>query len=94
MSFRIVPMPASLVEKARAMMLSPQSKGIPAFSAVATGYGPCRSCLRTFNEGEEERLYITYNPFDGLSELPLPGPVFIHTERCEEFMDRGFPTDC
>jgi len=86
-------MPASLVEKARAMMISPQSKGLPAFSAVATGYGPCRSCLRTFNEGEEERLYITYNPFDGLSELPLPGPVFIHTESCEEFMDRGFPTD-
>ena len=93
MSFRVVPMPQSLVEKARGTMMSPQYKSLPAFSAVATGYGPCRSCLRTFIEGEEERLYITYNPFDGLSELPLPGHIFIHTERCEEFADDGFPSD-
>jgi hypothetical protein len=93
MSFRVIPMPYSLVEKARDTMMSPQYKNLPAFSAIATGYGPCRSCLRTFNEGEEERLYITYNPFDGLSELPLPGHIFIHTERCEEFAGEGFPDD-
>ena len=93
MSFRVVPMPYSLVEKARDTMMSPQYKNLPAFSAVATGYGPCRSCLRTFYEGEEERLYITYNPFDGLSEPPLPGHIFIHTERCEEYTDMGFPPD-
>ena len=93
MSYKVVPMPIILVEKARETMMSPQYKNLPAFSAIATGYGPCRSCLRTFKEGEEERLYITYNPFDGLSNLPLPGHIFIHTKRCDEFADAGFPAD-
>ncbi|HEV8593592.1 MAG TPA: DUF1203 domain-containing protein [Pyrinomonadaceae bacterium] len=93
MGYKVVPMPYSLVETARATRMSPQYKGLPAFSAIATGYGPCRSCLKTFNEGEEERLYIAYNPFEGLSGLPLPGHIFIHTEHCDEFNGEGFPTD-
>jgi uncharacterized protein DUF1203 len=93
MSYKVVPMPNSLVEKARETRMLPQYKGLPASSAIATGYGPCRSCLKTFNEGEEERLYIAYNPFEGLSDLPLPGHIFIHTEHCDEFNAEGFPTD-
>ena len=73
--------------------MSPPYQNLPAFSAIATGYGPCRSCLRTFNEGEEERIYIAYNPFEGLSELPLPGHIFLHTEPCQEFNADGFPHD-
>jgi hypothetical protein len=93
MDYKVVPMPSSLVEEARETRMSPQYKNLPAFSSVATGYGPCRSCLKTFIEGQEERLYIAYNPFEGLSDLPLPGHIFIHTEHCEEFNGEGFPTE-
>ena len=93
MSYKVVAMPDHLVRQARETRMSPQYKNLPAFSAVATGYGPCRSCLRTFKEGEEERLYIAYNPLEGLSELPLPGHIFLHTEQCEQFNAEGFPPD-
>ena len=93
MAYKVVPIPQALVKKARHTRMSPQYNNLPAFSAVATGYGPCRSCLRTFREGAEERLYIAYNPFEGLSDLPLPGHVFIHTEHCEEFRGQKFPND-
>ena len=65
----------------------------PASNAIATGYGPCRVCLKTFEKGKEERILFTYNSFEGLSELPLPGPVFIHKEECVEYSDSGFPSD-
>src|SRR5688500_16344033 len=91
MGYKVIPMPYSLVKEARETRMSPQYKGLLASSAIATGYGPCRSCLKTFNEGEEERLYIAYNPFEGLSDLPLPGHIFIHTEYCDEFRGEGFP---
>ena len=93
MSYKVVPMPKLLVDKARKTMMSPQYKNLPASSSIATGYGPCRSCLRTFDEGNEERLYIAYNPFEGLSDLPLPGHIFIHTEKCNEFSGPGFPSE-
>jgi Protein of unknown function (DUF1203) len=60
---------------------------------IATGYGPCRSCLRVFHQGEEERIYITYNAFEGLSSLPDPGPIFIHKRECERFEASSFPPD-
>jgi hypothetical protein len=72
-------------------MTSPHGD-LPAWSSVANGYGPCRSCLRTFRQDEEERIYITYDPFNGISDLPLPGPVFIHTEPCREYPGDTFPT--
>ena len=91
MSFRVVPISASLVSEARSTMLSPQYKGLPAFSSIATGYGPCRSCLETFKEGAEYRTSFTYDPNEGFSDLPQPGPVFVHTHECEEFSGPGFP---
>jgi len=91
-SYKVVPMHSSAVKSVRDTMISPFGN-LPAWSSVATGYGPCRSCLRAFREGEEQRIYITYNPFDGISDLPLPGPVFIHTEYCKEYAADGFPLE-
>ena len=87
--FRIVPISEDAANDVRQRMGSPFGK-LPASSAVASGYGPCRSCLKTFKQGEE-RIYITYDPFAGVSKLPLPGPVFIHTEECSEYSGEGFP---
>jgi hypothetical protein len=92
MKFRVMPIASEIANEVRRTMVSPFG-GLPAFSSVATGYGPCRSCLKTFNEGKEDRIYLTYNPFDGVSELPLPGPIFIHTEECEKFSGNDFPQD-
>jgi hypothetical protein len=72
-------------------MTSPYGE-LPASSSIAKGYGPCRSCLKTFRQGEEERIYITYDPFSGISDLPAPWPVFIHAEECREYAENVFPT--
>jgi hypothetical protein len=90
--YRVIPISKDAANEVRRNMISPFGK-LPASSSVATGYGPCRSCLKTFRQGEEERIYITYNPFAGVSKLPLPGPVFIHTEECAEYSDHGFPKE-
>lgn len=92
MKFRILPMSSEIAAAARSRMASPQY-GHPAFAEIAAGYGPCRVCLRKFKEGEEERLLFTYNAFEGLLEVPLPGPVFIHRESCDRYAFDGFPEE-
>lgn len=92
MSYKVVPIPTEIAESVRENLKSPQY-GHPAFISLATGYGPCRSCLKTFNQGNDERILFTYNSFEGLSDLPLPGPVFIHKNVCQEYSENGFPTD-
>jgi hypothetical protein len=92
MSYKVIPIPAEIAESVRETMLSPQYKHT-AFASIATGYGPCRSCLKVFDEGNEDRILFTYNSFEGLSDLPLPGPIFIHKNDCEPFAGEGFPQD-
>jgi hypothetical protein len=68
--------------------------GHPTHSEVASGYGPCRQCLRTFNIGTDRRILFTYDAFYGKEDLPLPGPVFIHENVCERYPENaGFPAD-
>jgi hypothetical protein len=93
MKFKVIPISPEISEKARRSLVSPQYKSLKAFVDVATGYGPCRSCLKTFREGEEERLFFTYNAFESLADLPDPGPIFIHHEECREFGEDIFPPD-
>ena len=93
MKFKVIPISPEISEKARQTLLSPQYKSLKAFVDVATGYGPCRSCLKTFREGEEERLFFTYNAFEGRADLPDPGPIFIHNDECEAYRDDAFPPD-
>jgi hypothetical protein len=91
--YRTIGLPTALAEEVRATMLSPRYKH-PASVKVATGYGPCRHCLRTFRIGEERRILFTYDPFDGLEPFPLPGPIFIHEIECARYHeDGGFPEE-
>ncbi len=92
MNYKVVPIPAEIARSVRENMKSPQY-GHPAFTDVAKGYGPCRVCLKTFNQGAEERILFTYNAFEKLSNLPLPSPVYIHKNECEAFDEKGFPPD-
>ena len=91
-SYRVVPIRSELATHVRTTMISPHGN-LPAFSLPATGYGPCRSCLKMFKQGEEERIYFSYDPFAGISGLPLPGPVFIHAESCDEYSLGKFPSE-
>jgi hypothetical protein len=89
-SYRIQGIPESLATAARESLRSPQY-GHPAHVEVATGYGPCRLCLQTFQTGTEERLLFTYQPFIDPAALPAPGPVFIHRSACERYDGSDLP---
>lgn len=89
--YRFIAMPQDTADRVRRTMKSP-GYGHPAHKEVATGYGPCRLCLRTFEVGKEERILFTFDPFYGVEDLPLPGPVFIHADECERYNESaGFP---
>jgi len=89
-SYRIQGIPEPIATVARESMRSPQY-GHPAHAESATGYGPCRLCLQTFQTGADERLLFTYQPFVDPAALPAPGPVFIHRSRCERYDGSALP---
>jgi hypothetical protein len=91
MNYKIVPVSREIARSVREESTSPQY-GHPAFTETAKGYGPCRVCLKTFVQGAEERILFTYNAFENLSDLPLPGPVYIHKQECEAYDEKGFPS--
>lgn len=92
-SYRFIAIPQETADRVRRTLKSP-GYAHPVHREVATGYGPCRLCLKTFEIGKDERILFTLDPFYGIENLPLPGPVFIHADEClrydEEF---GFPDD-
>lgn len=91
--YRIAAIPDAIADAVRTTGTSPQY-GHPAHAEVATGYGPCRQCLRTFTVGAERRVLFTYDAFHDTEPLPLPGPVFIHESTCARYPeDGGFPED-
>jgi len=89
-SYRYQGIAESLATAARESMKSPQY-GHPAHAELATGYGPCRLCLQTFQVGTDERLLFTYQPFTDPGALPAPGPVFIHRDHCERYDSAELP---
>lgn len=91
--FRYIAIPQETADRVRRTMKSP-GYGHPAHREVATGYGPCRLCLKTFEIGTEERILFTLDPFYGIEKLPLPGPVYIHAGECPRHTeDSGFPNE-
>ena len=92
-AYRVLALDPETARKVRDSRRSP-GYGHPVHSEVATGYGPCRLCLRDFEIGVERRLLFTCDPFFRLEPYPLPGPVFIHEADCERYPeDGGFPED-
>jgi hypothetical protein len=90
-TFIVKPIATSCSDQVRNSLRSPQF-GHPVHAEIATGYGPCRSCLNVFREGQERRLLFTYNPFAALDAYPSPGPIFIHEANCEPYHEGGtFP---
>ena len=91
--FRMIAIASELANKVRETQKSP-GYGHPVVTAVATGHGPCRHCLRPFAVGQETRMLFTLNPFDGVAAIPQPGPVFIHEAECERYAEAdGYPVE-
>ena len=90
--YRVSGISDGLAQTVRSTLYSPQY-GHPAHVEMATGYGPCRQCLKTFNQGQEERILFTYQPFVSPGALPAPGPVFIHREACRQYDELHFPEE-
>jgi hypothetical protein len=91
--YRFLAISEQTAEKVRTTRRSP-GYGHPVHEEVATGYGPCRVCLRDFEVGVDRRLLFTLDPFYGLEPFPLPGPVFIHESECDRYPEYGgFPED-
>jgi hypothetical protein len=91
--YKIVALSEAIADRVRASRKSP-GYGHPVHEEMATGYGPCRSCLRDFRIGVDRRLLFTLDPFHGLEPYPLPGPVFIHETECDRYPEYGgFPAD-
>ena len=86
--YQVLAIPTKVAERVRETGKAP-GYGHPAHTEVAAGYGPCRHCLRTFRIGEERRTLFTYDPFFGIEDIPLPGPIFIHADRCERYPENG-----
>ena len=88
--YRIVGIPIEIADEARSTRRSPRF-GHPVHEEVAGGVGPCRSCLGLFEVGEEQRLLMTYQPDFGQATLGVPGPIFIHRDRCEPYEGSALP---
>ena len=92
-AFRYIALPTALADQVRTTLASPQY-GHPAHVEVARGHGPCRHCLRAFDIGRDRRILFTYDPFQGIEPLPLPGPVYIHADPCPRYPNPAkFPDD-
>jgi len=89
--YRIAGMPSAVAEEARRTRKSP-GYGHPVHQELATGTGPCRSCLALFEVGVEDRLLMTYQPDGGDHTLGAPGPIFIHAEKCERYEGSTLPS--
>ena len=91
--FRVIALSERFAEKVRETRKSP-GYGHPVHADAADGHWPCRVCLERKEPHGEGRLLFTLDPFHGIEELPLPGPVYIHEESCARFPeDGGFPPD-
>src|SRR3954447_18333590 len=90
--FRVIPISDAIAGKVSDTLRAP-GYGHPAHVEVAAGFGPCRSCLRTFREGAEERALFTWDAFQGTDGGASPGPVFIHRDACEAWSGEGFPPE-
>ena len=89
-AYRISPIPNALAHLVRVTLRDP-IYNLPVRIEPATGYGPCRLCLRTFSTGEPRILFL-YNPFSTSQEADVAGPVFIHADDCGPYAQDAFPS--
>ncbi len=88
---RIVAISTEIADAVRRTHKDPHY-GHPAHTEMAGEGAPCRHCLQIIAAGSEKATLFTYDAFEGIESLPLPGPVYIHAKACERYPeDDGFP---
>jgi hypothetical protein len=91
-STRVVAISTELAESVRTTQKDPHYN-FAAHTAVIMEGAPCRHCLKLIPAGEQATLF-TYDAFEALEKLPLPGPVYIHAKSCKRYReDAGFPPE-
>jgi hypothetical protein len=91
-STRVMAISTAVAEAVRHTQKDPRY-GFPAYTDISKGDAPCRHCLRIIPAGEQVLLF-TYDVFEGVEKLPLPGPVYIHAQSCERYPENaGFPAE-
>lgn len=91
-TFRIVPLPTEVAERARRAAEAGAADHAVVIADSPTGY-PCRHCLRFGKQGERVILfpYAAIPPGHPYSET---GPIFVHAEPCERYSTtRKYPDD-
>jgi len=83
--FKIVPISKAYAQKIRSTLTD--NYGHQVTEQIATGSGPCRVSLKPFKKGVDKRLLLTHSPFEIDNAYNQPGPVFIHSDEVDEYMD-------
>lgn len=92
-SFRVMAIPTETANEVRATLKAP-GYGFPAHVELSGDQAPCRHCLRLTRPGADQRILFTYDCFDGVETLPLPGPVYVHAHECGRYDEAaGFPEE-
>lgn len=88
--FRVEAIDTALAQQVRDTLKDP-IYGLPVRIEPATGYGPCRVCLKTFVPSDRRILFL-YNPFSAQQDSDFAGPIFIHADTCAPYSDTAvFP---
>ncbi|CAN7291297.1 DUF1203 domain-containing protein [Acidovorax sp. LjRoot129] len=67
------------------------ANGHPPLRRVAQGAGnPCRHCLQPIADGDE-KLVLSYRPFDEAQPYAEIGPVFLHARDCVRYESDRLP---
>jgi hypothetical protein len=89
MTLRIQGIPTDDVRRLRDG--GPDANGHPALVRVAEGVAnPCRHCLELIAEGDD-KLVLSYRPFDQPQPYAETGPIFLHRAECPRYDDEAVP---
>ena len=89
-TFRIVPLPTEVADRARRMAGAPDHAIMVADSP--RGY-PCRHCLKFAQPGEQVILF-PYESIPAGRPYSETGPIFVHAESCKRYADADkFPDE-
>lgn len=70
---------------------APDANGQGALTRVAEGVAnPCRHCLDLIAEGED-KLVLSYRPFDTVQPYAETGPIFLHARSCTRYESERLP---
>jgi hypothetical protein len=82
-TFRIIPLPTEVAERARQAALAGVADHAIVIAVSPTGY-PCRHCL-CFAKAGERLILFPYAAIPRGYPYSETGPVFVHAEPCERY---------